>query len=64
MNTKKISKTCEVIVGSFPQMCGKPTTKAYPCKGGGYMALCAEHGRKHTEAWPIQEIEYELSRTE
>lgn len=57
----KISAACEVIVGPFLEMCGEPTIKTYPCWGGGYMALCREHGKKHAEAWPLQEIECELT---
>lgn len=40
------SKTCETWVNGR-QECGRPAVMAYPAMGGGYMALCAEHGEKH-----------------
>lgn len=56
----KPSQTCGVMISGTTDetavFCGAPTTHAYPAMGGGYMALCREHSRKHTEAWPIQEI--------
>jgi hypothetical protein len=55
-----ISPKCEVMKGR--KFCGRPTTHAYPAEGGGYMALCRCHARKHTEAWPIQEIDEKLSK--
>ena len=43
-----ISCTCEVMVTHKPLvLCDKPTTAAYPAMGGGWMALCARHARKH-----------------
>jgi hypothetical protein len=51
-----ISAKCDVLVGKNT-FCGKPTAKVYPALGGGYQTLCAEHGRKHREAWPIQEVD-------
>jgi len=29
------------------EFCEKPTVAAYPTMGGGWMALCALHARKH-----------------
>lgn len=52
--TRPISTTCEKItargVAGTHEMecfCGKPTSYAYPAMGGGWMALCEEHGKKH-----------------
>jgi hypothetical protein len=51
-----ISCTCEVMVGNKParkchaptvEFCEKPTVAAYPAMGGGWMALCERHARKH-----------------
>lgn len=43
-----ISCTCEMEVGSSPQkLCDKATSLAYPAMGGGWMALCYDHGKKH-----------------
>lgn len=46
---------CEVLIRERIE-CGKPATHAYPAMGGGYMALCSYHAKKHPEAWPIKEI--------
>jgi len=57
--SKPISPTCEVMHpdGTF---CGNPTSHVYPTMGGGYMALCLEHSRKHPEAWPLAEVNEKL----
>lgn len=49
------NRLCEVLICDQIE-CGKPATHAYPARGGGYMALCSEHAKKHTDAWPINEI--------
>lgn len=46
-----ISCTCEVLLSVNPvKFCDEATVRVYPASGGGWMALCREHGRKHTEA--------------
>lgn len=52
--TKPISPTCEVRRGQ--SACDKPTVKAYPARGGGWMALCTEDGQAHPEATAIDEL--------
>ena len=43
-----ISRTCEVVENRQPLiLCGNPTTAAYLAMGGGWMALCELHARKH-----------------
>ena len=55
--TEPISCTCQVrIVEDRIWFCDKPTAKAYPAMGGGWMSLCARHGLKHKEAFPIEEL--------
>lgn len=62
--TEPISCTCQVAIeygvsaasGITSIECGNATTKAYPAMGHGWMALCAEHGRKHTEAFDVLEL--------
>ena len=55
-NTKPISQTCEVLVTGKTE-CGSPTTYAYAAMGGGWMALCTKHGKKHRDiAEPIGEL--------
>lgn len=49
--TKPISPTCEHRTAN--SICGKPTFKAYPVHGGGWMALCYDCGLKHDEAWLV-----------
>lgn len=39
--TAPISPTCEV------RICDEPTVAAYPACGGGWMALCERHAKKH-----------------
>lgn len=46
--TRPISCTCEVMRGQA--LCDLTTVAAYPAWGGGWMALCKEHAKKHTEA--------------
>jgi hypothetical protein len=57
--SKRISRTCEVM-DAIRQLCGWPTTHVYPASGGGYMALCREHARKHPEAWPLAEVDEKM----
>lgn len=42
---------CEIVRGEGPQwferICEKAATMRYPAMGGGWMHLCAEHGKKH-----------------
>lgn len=49
--TEPISCVCEVMEKYHPLMpvrvCEKPTVAAYPAMGGGWMALCVRHSRKH-----------------
>lgn len=48
--TAPISPTCEVLVGRKdcePIFCEHPTDICYPAAGGGWMALCYRHGKKH-----------------
>jgi hypothetical protein len=47
--TAPISPTCQHLNGcaQLPDFCGKPTNFAYPAHGGGWMALCALHGKSH-----------------
>lgn len=53
--TKPISRTCEVLARTAKVHCGKPTARAYQASGGGWMALCEEHGEKHSAyADPIE----------
>jgi len=47
--TSSISRTCEV------DGCDKPTVAAYPAMSGGWIALCANHNRKH-KAFPTDEL--------
>jgi len=54
--TAPISPTCEVMMGFGRKICLKPTDKAYPTMGHGWMALCALHGKKHKEAFDICEL--------
>lgn len=42
--TRPINPTCEHYL---KQACGKPAMIAYPAWGGGWCALCMEHGEKH-----------------
>lgn len=39
-------------------MCGEPTDICYPAQGGGWMALCIEHGAKHVKngAQPVSQL--------
>lgn len=58
---KKISPTCEVLnpsrIGSAATFCGAPTARAYPASGGGFTALCEEHGRAHrVYAWTLDDL--------
>lgn len=52
--TRPISRVCEVRRNDG--ICGKPTTKAYPARGGGWMALCAEDGESHPEATGLDDL--------
>lgn len=48
--TQPISPTCELITGKENgqySFCDHPTNYAYPADGGGWMALCERHGKKH-----------------
>lgn len=57
--TAPISSTCEVMTSPdyLREPCGKPTACAYPAMGGGWMALCAQHGEKHSDiSTPIGEL--------
>lgn len=55
--TRPISPTCEVLKSNILKIekanslddlcCGLPTSYAYPANGGGWMALCFDHGQKH-----------------
>lgn len=40
-------ETCEVVIEAPAYVCGKRAVMAYPAMGGGYMSLCAAHGKKH-----------------
>lgn len=49
--------TCEVLLSSKPiKFCDKPTVAAYPAMGSGWQSLCAEHAKKHPEAYPTDEL--------
>lgn len=62
--TEPISPTCQVclVAVRLPdkpikrKLCEVPTSKVYPSLGNGWMALCEEHGRKHTEAFDVCEL--------
>ena len=43
---KPINRTCEVE-NDQRVACNKPTVAAYPAMGGGWMALCEQHAKKH-----------------
>jgi hypothetical protein len=48
--TAPISPTCEFMLSKFGdsvQFCDAAADIAYPAMGGGWMALCFKHGRKH-----------------
>lgn len=52
--TAPISSTCQVRdIAEKP--CGKPTVRAHPAWGWGWMALCEEHGKKHADYAPTIE---------
>lgn len=56
--TAPISPVCEQLAGSLSGKatpCCSPTDFAYPAMGGGWMALCGFHGRKH-RAFPIADL--------
>jgi len=46
-NDAPISPTCEHSTGR-DRVCGAPTAWAYPALGSGWMALCHEHGLRHS----------------
>lgn len=54
--TAPISPTCEVMRAGKREMCGLPTSSAYPTHGGGWMALCHKHAAKHLEAISIEKL--------
>lgn len=50
-NTEHYATPCEVVTrwdgGRIAEQCGQPSSWRYAAMSGGYMHLCAYHGRKH-----------------
>lgn len=54
--TAPISPTCHVML-TKDKLCDQATDRCYPAMGGGWMALCFKHSRKHyTHSFGIQEL--------
>ncbi len=54
-SSRPIIRNCEVYLGRG-RICGRPTEKAYPAMGYGWMALCEMHAEKHPEATSIKSL--------
>lgn len=58
--TAPISSTCELrtfLPFGKQEQCEQATSYAYPAHGGGWMALCECHGKKHLpHIMPIEDL--------